>query len=219
MGLGAKRLACALLMLAALLVPAAALSVQGVDARAGLLWLGNSSTEGAPSPLLDTIGISVPLSIAPRISFAPELDFTGTQYQLQVYSDPTRAVPTEIEFANQVWYLTLLLDLPVRYTLPLSKQLSLGFGLSPALIFRIPTVSYGLGASQAGAMSAYFYGEGRFFYPTTELFLEWQALPGIALQFRTRVFFPVFHLWDGDGLPFWDQMMIDGNLGLRFALR
>ena len=218
MAFGAKPLACATLMFAALLVPAGALSVKSIEARAGLLWLGNSSTEGAPSPLLDTVGIALPITITPAISIAPELDFTGTQYQLQVYSDPTRAVPTEIEFANSVWYLGILLDLPFRYTFPLSKQTALGFGVSPAFLLRIPTVSWGTGGSEAGAMSAYLFGKGRFFYPSAQVFFDWQVLSGLALEFRLRGFFPIFHIWDGEGLPFWDQMMIDGNVGFRFSL-
>ncbi len=218
MAFGVRRLCCAALLFAAFLAPAGALTVKAIEARAGLLWLGNSSREGAPSPLLDTIGVAVPFAITPALSFAPELDITGTQYQLQVYSDPTRAVPTEIEFANSVWYLGLLLDLPLRYSFPLSKQTAIGVGVSPAFMLRIPTVSWGTGGADAGVMSGYFYSKLRFFYPSAQVFFDWQVLSGLALEFRLRGFFPIFHLWDGEGLPFWDQMMIDGNIGFRFSL-
>jgi len=32
-----------------------------------------------------------------------------------------------------------------------------------------------------------------------------------------RAFYPIFHIWDGENLPFLDQLMIAGSLG--FSIR
>lgn len=195
---------------------ASALSVPTIDARTGLLWLGNAGNGQvvAPSPLLNYWGASVPLNINSRFSVVPELDLFGTQYQLL----GTRGIPTEIEYASQVWMLSLLLDPEVRYTLPISKALAWGVSLSPAFIFRIPTVSWSISSADIGAITKYLYAKGRFFYPAVGTFFDWQVLPSIALEVRIRSFFPVFHLWDGEGLPFYDQLMVDGSIGLRFSI-
>ena len=187
-----------------------------IDARTGLLWLGNAGNGQvvAPSPLLNYWGASVPLNINSRFSVVPELDLFGTQYQLL----GTRGIPTEIEYASQVWMLSLLLDPEVRYTLPISKALAWGVSLSPAFIFRIPTVSWSISSADIGAITKYLYAKGRFFYPAVGTFFDWQVLPSIALEVRIRSFFPVFHLWDGEGLPFYDQLMVDGSIGLRFSI-
>ncbi len=196
---------------------ARALSVKTVDIDGGLMWIGNSSSEGAPSPVLSTIGVALPMYLTSRLSIAPELDFFGTQYQLS--SDGTRAIPTEIETGSQVWCAIFLLDFPVRYDFPLSKILTLGVGASPSLLLRVPVFPYGSGQDEEGTMLSYFYGLGRFFYPTAESYLDYQILPKVAVEIRLKAFIPLFHLWDGEDLPFWDQLMIAGNVGLKISMK
>lgn len=206
---------------ALLLLPLActnALSLSTIDARAGILWLG-SAGDGqviAPSPILNDWGVSLPINFGRSFSIVPEVDLTGTQYQLD--SSGTRAIPTEIEYRSAVWFLSVLVDPALRYTFHPTKTLAWGFTVAPAFVFRIPVVSWGSGAQQESTMLGYFYGKGRYFYPEAGAFFLWQLLPSIGLEVRLRSFFPVFHLWDGDGQPFYDQLMGGGSIGLRFRL-
>lgn len=213
---GRRSLVLALLLLSLPLAAGNALSLSTVDVRSGILWLG-SSGDGqvvAPSPVLNVWGVSLPLSISSSFVLVPEIDFFGTQYQLY----GSRAIPTEIEYRSSVWLLDVLVDPAVRYQIRLSKSLTWGLELSPAFIFHIPTVSWDLSSQQIGQITGYFYSRGRFFYPEVGTSLLYQLLPNIGLEFRVRSFFPIFHLWDGEGLPFFDQLMIDGSIGLRFKI-
>lgn len=193
-----------------------ALSLSTIDAHAGILWLG-SAGDGqviAPSPLLNDWGISLPVNFSSTISVVPEVDLFGTQYQLL----GSRAVPTEIEYRSSVWLLDVLFDPAVRFQFHPSKRFTWGLSVGPALIFHVPTVSWDLTSQQISQITGYFYAKERFIYPETGAFLLWQVLPRIGLEFRVRSFFPIFHLWDGEGLPFYDQLMIDGSVGLRFSI-
>ncbi len=191
-----------------------------VDVRAGLLWLGNtalpSGGQGAPSPLLNDIGVSVPLGLGPRFSIMPEVDFFAFQYQLA--TNGTQVVPTEIEYANSVELVTVMVDLAARYEIPINKTMSWGLIAAPVFLLRIPTQAWGTGVDNIGTITGYFYNAGRFFYPELGSFLYVQILPRIGLELRVRSFFPIFHLWDGEGDPFYDQMMVDATLGFCFAV-
>jgi hypothetical protein len=219
-GGGAKRL-CASLIFAFLMlvVPAlfgSSLSLSTIDARTGLLWIGSAGngTVVAPSPLLNYWGASLPLNLTGSLSLVPELDLYGTQYQLL----GTRAIPTEIEYKSSVFMLGAILDPEFRYTFTISKLLAWGITASPMFVFRIPTRSWDLGPTDIASITKYLYAKGRFFYPGVGGFFDWQVFPNIGLEVRVRSFFPVFHLWDGEGLPFYDQLMVDGSIGLRFKI-
>lgn len=191
-----------------------------IDVRGGVLWLGNTALsaggQGAPSPLLNDIGVSLPLGLGPRFSIMPEMDLFLYQYQLA--TNGVQVVPTEIEYANSVELLTVMIDLAARYEFPINKTMSWGLIASPAFLVRIPTRSWGTGSDNIGTITGYFYKAARFFYPELGAFLFFQVLPRVGLEIRVRSFFPIFHLWDGEGDPFYDQMMVDGTIGLRFAL-
>lgn len=213
---GRRPLVFALLLLCFPVVAGNALSLSSVDVRSGILWLGSSGGGQvvAPSPFLNVWGVSLPLNFNSSIALVPEIDLFGTQYQLF----GSRAIPTEIEFRSSVWLLNVIVDPAVRYQIRLSKSLTWGVELSPAFVFHIPTVSWDLTSQQIGQITGYFYSLGRFIYPEAGTSLSYQLLPNIGLEVRLRSFFPIFHLWDGEGLPFYDQLMVDGSIGLRFKI-
>ena len=62
------------------------------------------------------------------------------------------------------------------------------------------------------------YGSGRFFYPETRFFLRWHVTEPVDLLVNLRAFYPVFHLWDGSGQPFWDQLMVSFGIGFGIKL-
>lgn len=209
------------LVLAALIVPAVAgnaLSLSSIDARAGLLWLGSARTGQviAPSPLLNDAGVTLPLSLSRSFSLAPEIDVFGTQYQTA--PGGTRSIPTEIEAPSAVWLLSVAVVPAIRYELHFGRRLAWGMEAAPAVVFHIPTVSWGVTSAQVRSITSYFYQEGRFFYPEAGTFFLWQPFASLGLEVRLRAFLPVFHLWDGAGLPFYDQLLVGGSIGLRFRI-
>ena len=217
-----RRVRTLLLAAALLLLPAAfagALTLSTIDVRAGIPWLGvdGQGQVVAPPPLMYEYGISLPLNLNGTFAIVPEIDLFGTQYQL-VGSGP-RSIPTEVEYASSVWMLGIVVSPAVRFQLHVAKTLDWGMSLSPSIILHVPTTSYDLTSAQIGTITSYLYSKGRFFLPSAATFLDWQVLPKISLEFRVRSFFPIFHLWDGERLAFYDQLMIDGTLGIRFALR
>lgn len=199
------------------------LALPGLDLSGGLLWLGNAETEGGPSPLLGIWGVGLPLQFTPLFSIEPELSMFGTQYQLT--SDGSKAVPTEIEYAHSLWALILMLDIPFRFTFHINDTITLGAAAHTAFVFRIPTIGWGDASARTGdpehraAIAGYWYQNARFFYPGTGLFFNWKMFDSLGFYVRLLSLFPLFHAWDGEAAPFWDQMCISGRVGVRFYFK
>jgi len=215
------------------------LAVSEVSINPGLLWIMATETVGteyaAPGPVLTTLGASLPLRIWDPFFVEPMLDFWMTTYEYTA----SRAVPTEYETNKGFLVLAALLSLQAgaRWTVAermeaqpdgsskLMERLELGGALGFDFLFRLP-LDYNGGTATtaertAGAASAvsYFYGAGRFFYPETRFFASWRLSPGFGVNFNVRALWPLFHAWDGEGLPFYDQMQIAGNLGFTIYVR
>ena len=65
----------------------------------------------------------------------------------------------------------------------------------------------------------YFYGALRFLYPETRFFLRWHLSDPIELVFNLRAWYPLFHLWDAQALPFVDQLMVSAGIGIAISLK
>ncbi len=215
-------LVCLLLVLGgAVSVPA--LSIPGIDLFGGLVFVGNGHPEGGPSPLLGYWGVGMPVQINENMYFGPELGMFSTQYQLT--SDGTKAVPTEVEYADSLWMISLLLDASFRYLFKVSDTLFLGPSAHLGFIFRIPVLGYGLAApgstdpTYRSSIISYYYSQFRFFLPGVGFRLYWTALERLGFLFRLTGYFPVFHLWDGEGAPLYDQMIVSGTVGVRFQFK
>lgn len=215
-------LACLLLLLGGA-VTAPALSIPGIDLFGGLVFVGNGNAEGGPSPLLGYWGVGMPVRINENMYFGPELGMFSTQYQLT--SDGSKAVPTEVEFADSLWMISLLLDASFRYLFEVSDTLLLGPSAHLGFIFRIPILGYGLAAGDSSdptygsSIVSYFYSQVRFFLPGVGFRLYWDLFERLGFLFRLTGYFPIFHLWDGEGAPFYDQMIVSGTVGVRFKFK
>jgi len=188
-----------------------------LDIHGGLLYLGNSEPESAPSPLLPVLGASIP--VKPRFlegsHFALEagLLLFGTTYQYQ----NRRATPAELEHRD-FWVQGVLLDARIGLDWQLIPDLRLGLKAGPALLLRVPVPLFADAGEDFGPTLGYLYGTLRFFYPEAELFAGYRILKDFELKLSLRACFPLFHLWDGEGLPFYDQLMIAGLLGVVYTL-
>ena len=229
-----------------------ALNIPGLDVSAAFTVKGNSAvqtvldgegnvvdriSQGGPSPVVTSVAVGLPLEFTPLISLEPELYMFGTHYELYNLSviegfenivdvaSASKAVPTEIETANSVWLLSLMIDVPLRFTIRINETLSAGGGIHNVLLLHIPTLGWGNGAFAAGSsgdtyrslIASYFYKSARFYYPGAGLFFSWKFSDRIGLVIRSRILFPLFHAWDGESAytTFYDQMIISGRIGLR----
>ena len=204
------------LFLAALLVVGAgaipslpALSALEIDG--GLTFLGNTDQDSAPSPLMPTFGVNLPLGTP--VDLEVGVLAWGTYY---LYAND-RTVPAELEFRD-FWVLGLVADARIGYTFRIGQDVALGAHGGLALLLRVPIPLFDDAAPETGAAAGYLYGMGRFLYPEGELFGRFRLTDSVALRVSARGYFPIFHLWDGEALPFLDQLMVSALIGIVFTL-
>ena len=212
-----KKTGLLLLVLVVAAAGAGAFQIESLDAHGGILFLGNGETEGAPSPILPTWSVSLPMSFSSLFYLSPELGIFWNQYQLS--SDGDKAVPTEIETANQVSFITLYLDANALFRFAINEQLSAGPLGFLSFVFRIPIRGWDEAAedtSYAETMTGYLYGSGRFLYPGIGGFFNWAFSENFGFAFRLKWRVPFFHSLAGEEGGFHDQMMIVGTVGITF---
>jgi hypothetical protein len=220
-----KRLALGALLLAALApLPAFPLAPTEAVLTTTLMLIGNTDelTSSGPTPvvMVQSLGASVPLAIAGPFFMEPSLDLFGTWYEYT--STGTRVVPGASESPRSFIVLGTLLGVRAGAAFPVSARVSLGASLGLDLLLRFP-VDLEVGAAERKdarrASYAYFYGKGRFLYPETRLFCKWRIAEKFGLVFSLGALHPVFHLWDGEGLAYLDQLALGAGLGFTYFLR
>ncbi|MCF7928935.1 MAG: hypothetical protein K9L68_08490 [Spirochaetales bacterium] len=209
----------ALLLLFSSAAAVSSLTVDALEAEYGLLWLGkyeggDYQSSSTPSPILNTLGLTVPLDFENGFLLQPGLKVFGTDY---LYTG-SRAVPAGIEDKDAFYVLAMLLKTPIVFDFPLNENLVLSGEAGPSFLLRVPLVAYDAGESMRSDMTSYLFGSLRFLYPELGFSMRWKLNRSIALGFRTEFYPPVFHFWDGEDVPFYDQMMVDALMTLRFNL-
>lgn len=188
-----------------------ALSITEIDPTVGVMYIGNS---GGISPVVQTLGVSMMLRGDGPFFLEPTLDFFYTYYDA---SGP-RTVPTGYESGTGMFTLGGLATLQAGLLYPVSKSVELGGSLGLDFLVRYPIELQNTNINP-GAALAYFYGSGRFIYPETRFIFRWRVTDGVGLIFTLRAMYPLFHLWDGEGLPFYDQLMAAFDLGFAISVR
>jgi len=178
----------------------------------GLQLLINSDQDSAPSPLMPTIGFSRPFWQRGIFTLNGGALFFGTFYQYQ----NNRALPAELEHRDFL-VLASLVDARIGPEFIITNRLKAGAGLGLALFIRLPIPLFDDIKDDFAPLAGYFYA-GRFAYPETELYAAWKLNDKFELKTSIRALFPIFHLWDGEDLPFVDQMLISGLIGIRYTL-
>lgn len=149
-------------------------------------------------------------------SFEPSADLYTAYYEIDALD---RAVPT-MEGEQDAFVIGLLLDTPIVFNVRLNDKFVFSTGAGLAFDIRVafqdpdPTVEDGAGA----AINAYFWGKGRFVLPSTFLRVEYKLTARVDFGFALRAYWPLFNLWAGEGLPFLDQGIFGGSLGVRYKL-
>ena len=217
------KVACLLLALCAAVPAVPALSLTDIDANASIMGIGTyppSTTYGGPNPALTyLVGASLPLWLTNVFFLEPGLELFGTLYEWTY--DYGTAVPTIEDAAGSFYTLGSLISSQAGVSFPVSKVVSLGGSVGLDFLLRFPLEFFNpLPQSVNGRQPAlgYFFGDGRFFYPETRLFVRWALSPAMSLVVNLRAFYPLFHAWDGLGQPFLDQFMGTAGIGLAFRL-
>jgi hypothetical protein len=185
-------------------------SLKGFGIFHDTLWLGNSDTDSAPSPILSVWGASVKFSLPPEnLYFAPEIGFTSVEY---FYRDGA-ALPAEIEYADAVKTIDIILSAPVLRRFMPAPDFIIHAGTGPAFSFKLPIQTYGEGS--AGDVGGYFVGKARFIHWEASADFEWGFFDYLAFFVRARLIVPLYRIWDGESKPVYDGLMAGGGVGLR----
>lgn len=191
------------------------LSVYGIDSigvMGGVMFTGNSSDDGAPSPILPFIGAEASFTFRDNSFIEPSIAMTANYYLWS--AEESMALPAEIEYADSVLLLSIFLDSPYVMKYRLKENVDWGWLASPLLVFRVPLKTWGEGASQKADILSYFYG-GRFLFLEAGGLIEWNYSPLKSFKSRLDLLFPVYHLWDGGALA--DQLSV--RLGFIFSFK
>lgn len=191
------------------------LKAEDINAEMGNILILNSREEGAPSPMLAFFKTGIDIRLSPNIYISPGLAFTGSAYQLSE-EDGKTAIPTEIEYADSVWFLNIIFDFPLSVRYEIGKDLYAGLLFSPAFLFKVPVRTWGEGENQKNDMMDYFYG-GRFIYAEGGGLVKWDFSEKVSLYGNLRAYFPVYHIWKGG--KFSDAMMFSLSAGASFGLK
>ena len=129
------------------------------------------------------------------------------------------AVITPAENGSGFFTLGTLISLQAGLSFPVSSVISLGGALGVDFLIRFPLEFQNQVQADQNSALGWFFGSGRFFYPETRIFLRWHISEPVDLLLNFRAFYPVFHLWDGSGQPFWDALMVSGGIGFAIRMR
>lgn len=237
-----KKPVCILILLLFAALLSYSLGLESFDIKSGMIWIGNAAvdpagTDAAPSPLTTVVGISLPIRLSNIFLIAPELRYYGVPYGMEY----GRAVPVEQEFADWAWVMGLLIEPRAVFDFPIQRWLSLGVYVSPTILVRIPARTWG--AADTTAIASYLYDQTRYLYPEVGFYFDWripsnkrsieaeslnegefekpEGEEGIVINLVVDLgaYFPIFHIWDGENAPLWDQFMVSGTIGLKFAIK
>lgn len=188
-------------------------ALSGLQFDAGMLYIGNSEPDSAPSPLLPVLGMSFPLLDHPFLLWESSFLIYATDYQ---YSND-RATPVEVEHRD-FWVPGLLVDTRFGLDLDITKAFALGIDLGLVLLFRLPVPLFDDITDDWSPITIYFYDQARFLYPETEIFARFAVLKNLQLKVALRAYWPAFNLWTGENLPLADQFMLGMLLGFVYQL-
>jgi hypothetical protein len=184
-----------------------------------------NGNESDPMPILPSLGGAITYPLFGPMALEFSMDFYGTDYGYSYRLN--RAVPAEP--ANRTAFVIgSVLALSVLATFELPYKLSFRAYGGPAADLRLSLLSYGLDRGDIDEnngrpltdivhdISAYFWGQGRWFLPVLGLGLDYQLLPRIRLGLDARIWFPLYKLWTGEDLPPLEGWRF--GIGLRAAI-
>ena len=211
----ALALSLALLSAASLL---AAPKITAIRPDLGVIFMPNLDPDKETPNLVTYVlgcGAIIPLEKEP-LSFEPAVDIYTNYYELDALG---RGIPTTVE-ERSAFVIGLIIDAPLVYswTLDEEEKWTLSCGGGPAFDIRVGFLAAEEGKEDLGSINAYFWKSLRFFQPTTFVRGEYRLTERVGFGFAIRAYWPIFNLWAGEGLPFFDQSLFCGSLGVNYKL-
>ena len=191
-----------------------AFEIQSVSFEGGPLFMLNTDDEGAPSPILPNIGAGFDIESGSGY-FMPSINLSWNYYQLSE-EDAEVVQPAEIEYADSLLLMNILIDLPYSMRYELKNSLQLGWLASPAFMLKVPLKAWGEGENQRSDILSYFYA-GRFIFLEAGGYLLWNYSENNSFKTSLSLYVPVYHLWDGRS--FMDEFMVKLGVGFSFNLK
>ena len=200
--------------------PLFGLQADELDINGSIMVIGSVPPVGygQGSTIVTLIGASLPMKLPAPFFIEPDIEFFGWDYRWT----GTSAVPTASEDGLGFFVFGMLIGMQGGISYAVSPAVTLGGTIGLDLLVRFPIELQNTGAtviSDEGSAMGYFYGSLRFLYPETRFFLRWHLSDPIELLFNLRAWYPVFHVWDGQGLPFLDQLMVSAGIGVAISLK
>jgi len=184
--------------------------INGLEAQSSYYMVLNAVDDGAPDPLVNAVGASIPFRFLGQWLFRPEAQVFALGYKFA----SGRAVP-ESSLFDHVVVLSLLINPTVGYEIPLGPTLSLATEGGLGFLSRFPIFFNGANAGSMALPVTGWLMAGRFIYPNVGTGLTWQFSPLFGFTVRAQAFYPLFNLWDN--LPWYDELTVGGGIGVRFT--
>ena len=188
--------------------------INAISVDIGLTWAGNLDSAGILNPIFLGAGCSYFLHLTSwGLYYKPRIFFFGSNY----IATENRVLPAEDEI-GEFFVLTGNIDNFVGVHFKISKDFEWGAGIGLAVLLRLPISLFEDTETEISSYYSYFYGKGRFALPGAELFFTWNFNKYSSLSITIKGMFPLFHLWDGEGLTFIDQLHLQGLAGFMFKI-
>lgn len=201
---------------------ASKLFVKSIDLDIGVFSIINADKAGGPSPVMPTLGGEICLVpfYTGLIDFyiQPGLQLFGFDLNLDYGWTESKALPVEIEAADAFHVIGTMFyaDTGVLWKFHPRFELAAGGGLN--FLLRIPTKAFGNIEQNRRETWAYFYGKGRFFYPSARIAFGTQLTDSVKAMIKGRYCFPLFRIWDQDNAHFLDQSLYSIIFSICFQL-
>ncbi len=184
--------------------------VDGVEFESSLLVVLNSVGDGAPDPVVNTLGVSMPVRLDEHWIVRPEAQvfFIGYKY------DSGRAVPESSSWDNVV-EMSIMLNPTGSYEYRLTQDLVASADAGLGFLLRFPVFLNGSSAGDMAIPVTTWLLAGRFIYPNVGGSLTWKISPKWSAVLRAQFYYPIFNLWGGT--PWYDEMTYGAGIGLRYT--
>ena len=193
----------------------------------GLLFIANLDPESGTATthlITGSLGFALEYRLGGKgiVGFEPGLTVYSNYYTL---SAAGKAVPSGAELRD-VYMIGALLDLPFLLELQPAPRFRMAAGAGLTLHLRAgikaaPDIGVQGDTSDDKAVlqtiNSYFWSMGRFFLPSTILRFEYATEKKFSFGLAFKAYWPIFNLWAGEDLGFFDQMILGVALTARFA--
>jgi len=151
-----------------------------------------------------------------NFAIVPGISFTSMYYRYDARNQ--RAVPTDVEW-RELTALVPVLDFTFRWQFlsrswgRIAAETGLGFHLPVPL----KTWTTGAGSEEdAGKITPALYSGVQFVLPACALQANWPVSDKFEIITRVSGYIPVYHFWDGKGLPLSDGLVTGLHVGAFF---